>query len=151
MKCECFRKDTELYFSYDSFGKPVRGERTIGICLGTKEMEQCFCEGDKDHCSLVKIEPVKDNYQRLIESSQDEIADFLADLAMLCYEKGVNNAGETISFEEKEDIARDLSEVLHEWLNNKRQYMKLFCLGLFVGANAGFLFAGLCHAAKDKI
>ena len=29
--------------------------------------------------------------------------------------------------------------------------MKLFCLGLFIGANAGFLLAGLCHAAKDKI
>lgn len=119
MKCDYFRKDTEIYFSYDSFGKPIRGERTIGICLGTKEMEQCFCEGDKNHCKLVKIEPAKANYQKLIESSQDQIADLLADLAMYCYEKGINNAGETMSFEEKEDIARDLSETLNDWLGRK--------------------------------
>lgn len=119
MECEYFRKDTEAYYSYNSSGHPIRGERTIGICLGTKEMEQCFCEGDKDHCSLVRIEPVKDNYQKLIESSKDKIVDFLSGLAMLCYEKGVNSAGETISFEEKEDIARDLSETLNNWLSRK--------------------------------
>lgn len=121
MKCECFRKDTESYYSYDSFGRPIRGERTIGICLGTKEMDQCFCEGDKDHCDRVRVNPIKTNYQKLLEFSEKEMANLLTDFSLRCYIKGLSNAGETISFEEKEDITRDLSELLLIWLNEKER------------------------------
>jgi len=28
--------------------------------------------------------------------------------------------------------------------------MKLFCIGLLIGGNIGYIIAGICHAAKDN-
>ena len=90
----------------------------LEFVLAQKKWNNVFAKAT-DHCSLIKIEPVKDNYQKLIESSQDKIADFLADLLCFAMKKALIMPAKPISFEEKEDIARDLSEVLNEWLNNK--------------------------------
>jgi hypothetical protein len=43
----------ERYYRYNEFtGEPIRKEREIGVCYGTKECEQCHCGGDRKKCDF---------------------------------------------------------------------------------------------------
>lgn len=51
--CECYHTRTERYYRYNEFtGEPIRKEREVGVCYGTRECEQCKCGGDKNKCDF---------------------------------------------------------------------------------------------------
>lgn len=49
-KCKCYQKQRYIRGWKDS-STPIF-EREIGICLGTKEKEQCLCNGDESECDF---------------------------------------------------------------------------------------------------
>lgn len=49
-KCKCYQKQRYIRGWKDS-STPIFG-REIGICLGTKEKEQCLCNGDESECDF---------------------------------------------------------------------------------------------------
>lgn len=51
--CDCYRTKTEMYNLYDIFtGTPIQIEKEVGICYGTRECEQCKCDGDRKKCDF---------------------------------------------------------------------------------------------------
>ena len=116
MKCEYYHKDTEKYYSYGVDGTKITGERTIGLCFGTNTHDQCFCEGDTNYCDISKIAPFKTRYDMLTTLPKEEVDRILTELCLTCYTKGIGRAGETVSFEEKLDAYREMSEFLNAWL-----------------------------------
>ena len=52
-KCDCYRKETKRIYGYHPItGKPIGHDIDIGVCLGTKEMEECSCCGDETKCDF---------------------------------------------------------------------------------------------------
>lgn len=52
-KCNCYDKRADIFYTYDQFtGRPIKNEREIGICNGTKERDACDCNGDESKCDF---------------------------------------------------------------------------------------------------
>ena len=52
-KCDCFRTQEKLQYLYRPFtGEPFPLYVTIGICYGTKERDECTCNGDRSKCDF---------------------------------------------------------------------------------------------------
>lgn len=63
-KCDCYRTRTERrYFSDYEKGYAAAQGRLLpdyedvceGVCLGTKEVDRCSCDGDRSKCDFMKM------------------------------------------------------------------------------------------------
>lgn len=63
-KCECYHEYKQKHY-YTDFEKGVLSTkgiyedytiRTVGVCWGTKECEECTCGGDENKCDFYKKE-----------------------------------------------------------------------------------------------
>ena len=68
-KCDCYHKKTKTrYVFHPITGQPIRHDIDVGVCWGTKEMDECSCNGDKTKCNFysevrekaMRIEHIKD-------------------------------------------------------------------------------------------
>ena len=46
--CECYRESVEFYYKNDY----RKSQRVVGRCMGTKEREECACDGDESMCDF---------------------------------------------------------------------------------------------------
>lgn len=52
-KCDCYHVADGRGYKYDQdTGKPIPYAYKHGVCLGTKEREDCKCEGDTARCDF---------------------------------------------------------------------------------------------------
>lgn len=53
-KCTCYHTENKRKYLYDIYsGNCINWKDiTIGVCWGTKECEECFCNGDKLKCDF---------------------------------------------------------------------------------------------------
>ena len=49
-KCKCYQRQRYIKGWKDS-STPIFGEE-VGVCLGTKEMEECLCNGNESECDF---------------------------------------------------------------------------------------------------
>lgn len=88
-KCDCYIEDRYLV-DYTPLMKPLY--KTISLCFGTKEREECTCGGDRTKCNFypevrekakneIKVATHADN----IRSMTDEhLAEYLVDIGWDC-------------------------------------------------------------------
>ena len=63
-KCDCYHIQTERRYTYDSHtGQHIGYDVDVGVCWGTKERDQCSCEGNRTQC---------DFYPKIRESAEKE-------------------------------------------------------------------------------
>lgn len=64
-KCSCYETKVEVNYTFHPITKrPIPNKRKVGICNGTKERDQCSCEGDMTRC---------DFYPEVRKRARDEI------------------------------------------------------------------------------
>ena len=53
-KCKYYHERTVVRYvnDIDIIGRPIKHEITIGECWGTRERDECLCEGDKKKCDF---------------------------------------------------------------------------------------------------
>lgn len=53
-KCKCYHTQNKRNYLYDVYsGNCINWKDiTIGVCWGTKECEECFCNGDRTKCDF---------------------------------------------------------------------------------------------------
>ena len=53
-KCSCYRTQNKRKYLYDIYSGNCIGWKdiTIGVCAGTKECEECSCNGNKLKCDF---------------------------------------------------------------------------------------------------
>lgn len=81
-KCSCYIEDRQLA-DYTPLMKPIY--KTVSLCFGTRERDECSCGGDRTKCDFypdvrekAKKELVKTitNADRIRTMTDDELADF---------------------------------------------------------------------------
>ena len=51
--CECYHTQKTLKYTYNpSTGKPIPHNINVGVCYGTKELDECRCKGDRAKCDF---------------------------------------------------------------------------------------------------
>lgn len=51
--CDCYRIESKNRYTYHPItGKPIKDNIIVGVCLGTKETEECSCGGDRTKCDF---------------------------------------------------------------------------------------------------
>lgn len=52
-KCSCYHtKEVRNYTYHPITGAPIPHDQTVGVCYGTKEMDECSCGGDESKCDF---------------------------------------------------------------------------------------------------
>ena len=52
-KCDCYHTKTKTQYVYDRFtGRPTPFDTEVGICWGTRECDECNCDGDRSKCDF---------------------------------------------------------------------------------------------------
>ena len=52
-KCKCYHTQNKLKYTYDQItGSPIPHDVEVGVCWGTKECDECRCEGDESKCDF---------------------------------------------------------------------------------------------------
>jgi hypothetical protein len=52
-KCECYHTRKTLRYTYNPItGSPIPHDIEVGVCWGTKECDECRCEGDESKCDF---------------------------------------------------------------------------------------------------
>ena len=52
-KCSCYHMQKKKKYTYNPVtGHPIGHDVDVGICYGTKEMEECSCGGDETKCDF---------------------------------------------------------------------------------------------------
>ena len=52
-KCNCYHTKTLKLYSYHPVsGQPIGHDVEVGVCWGTKEMDECSCCGDEAKCDF---------------------------------------------------------------------------------------------------
>lgn len=84
IKCDCYETLKKLCYS-PFFNQSYY--QTVSICYGTKEREECHCDGDKTKCDFypevrdkakfeLKYKRVETNADYIRSMTNDELADF---------------------------------------------------------------------------
>lgn len=51
-RCSCYEEREVTIYRYNYYdGSPIPIKKTQGFCRGTREVEQCFCNGNKGDCT----------------------------------------------------------------------------------------------------
>lgn len=85
-KCDCYHVKTEKRYIYNPFaGNSIGRDIEIGVCRGTKEEDECDCDGDRAKCDFYpdvrenankESEEITTNADRIRLMTDDELADF---------------------------------------------------------------------------
>ena len=63
-KCDCYHEELRRRYTYHPITRePIGHYIGVGVCWGTKEIEECSCGGDKTKCDFyleVKDKAIKD-------------------------------------------------------------------------------------------
>ena len=52
-KCHYYHTQTKTRYTYNQWtGQPIAHNIEVGICWGTKECDECSCEGDETKCDF---------------------------------------------------------------------------------------------------
>ena len=52
-KCTSYHKKQERRYTYHPItGQPIGRDVEVGVCFGTKEVDQCSCDGDERRCDF---------------------------------------------------------------------------------------------------
>ena len=52
-KCSCYHTTEVRNYTYHPItGAPIPHDQTVGVCNGTKEMDECSCGGDESKCDF---------------------------------------------------------------------------------------------------
>lgn len=52
-KCKCYRTENKNRYTYHPItGLPIAHNIDVGVCWGTKEMDECSCRGDESKCDF---------------------------------------------------------------------------------------------------
>ena len=52
-KCDCYHTETKRRYTYNPLtGDPVGHDIEVGVCWGTKECDECSCNGDESKCDF---------------------------------------------------------------------------------------------------
>lgn len=52
-KCDCYHTQKKLRYTYNPItGSPIPHDIEVGVCWGTKECDECDCNGDRINCSF---------------------------------------------------------------------------------------------------
>lgn len=75
-------KNYELYdrytFTYDTYtGARIPHKVTVGVCLGTKEQDECSCEGNRCNCDFYTDVREKAKQQKREEDIPTRISDLI--------------------------------------------------------------------------
>lgn len=81
-------KSYELYdrytFTYDTYtGARIPHKVTVGVCLGTKEQDECSCKGNRCNCDFYADVREKAKQQRREECISTRIANLIIKLNSL--------------------------------------------------------------------
>lgn len=82
-KCDCYRIESKRQYTYHPItGEPIRHDITVGVCWGTKEMDECHCDGDRTKCDFypevrAKAKKVVTNGGHIRSMDNKELAEFL--------------------------------------------------------------------------
>lgn len=80
--CNSYVSDFETRYTYDRFTGICDGSYTVpvGKCLGTREKDICYCQGDKRNCTFYPEKKYKyTNRDWLNSLNNKELADWLHD------------------------------------------------------------------------
>ena len=51
--CDCYRIESKRKYTYNPITRGLdRHDITVGVCWGTKEMDECSCDGDRTKCDF---------------------------------------------------------------------------------------------------
>lgn len=52
-RCDCYHIESKRRYTYHPITKdPIRHDITVGVCWGTKEINECSCDGDRSKCDF---------------------------------------------------------------------------------------------------
>ena len=52
-KCDCYRTETKIRYTYHPVsGRPIGHDISVGVCNGTRERDECSCDGDRTKCDF---------------------------------------------------------------------------------------------------
>lgn len=52
-KCKSYHIESKRKYTYHPItGDPIRNDITVGVCWGTKEIDECKCNGDRTQCDF---------------------------------------------------------------------------------------------------
>ena len=68
-KCDCYHIESKHKYTYHPITRePIKHNTTVGVCWGTKEIDECNCDGDRTKCDFypevrekAKVEMGEDN------------------------------------------------------------------------------------------
>ena len=65
-KCKCYHTQNKLRYTYNPItGSPIPHDIEVGVCWGTRECDECRCEGDETKCDFypeIRAKAKKEEY-----------------------------------------------------------------------------------------
>lgn len=103
-------KNYELYdrytFTYDTYtGARIPHKVTVGVCLGTKEQDECSCEGNRCNCDFYADVREKAKQQRREDDIPTRIANLIIQL------NGLDLSGYIEDETKRADIITELLDI----------------------------------------
>lgn len=88
-KCDCYHTQKKTRYTYNQYtGSPIPHDIEIGICWGTKECDECNCNGDEAKCDFypqVREKAKSISHADYIRSADDKkLAEILVDIGWDC-------------------------------------------------------------------
>ena len=91
-KCDCYHIESKRRHTYHPItGQLIGHDDRVGVCWGTKEIDECSCGGDRTKCNFypevrekakkeLKRNEIVTNGDNIRSMSDKKLAKFLADL-----------------------------------------------------------------------
>lgn len=77
-KCDKYHLYDKWLITYDPVtGSPIRHPHQVGICWGTKEQDECSCEGNRCNCDFYEHVRKEAKQQKREESIPTRLADLV--------------------------------------------------------------------------
>ena len=100
-KCDKYHLYDKWIITYNPVsGAPIRNIRPVGVCWGTKEHDECSCEGNRCNCDFYEDVRVQAKQLKREESLPTRIADLIIKingLDLSGYEEEQNRRAEIIN------------------------------------------------------
>lgn len=103
-------KNYELYdrytFTYDTYtGAKIPHKVTVGVCLGTKDQDDCSCEGNRCNCDFYADVREKAKQQKREENIPTRISDLIIKI------NGIDLSGHQNEEIKRAEIVNELIEI----------------------------------------
>ena len=97
-KCDCYHIQPTIKYRYNSVnGDPIPYTKQKGVCWGTREQDECYCDGDKTKCDFYPevrkraLEEVESEFGEWV--SVDDRLPEVPEKVLVCYQTGVKFFG----------------------------------------------------------